>query len=620
MTSWGFFSPAGQQPVRSPRSYRRPGGVLAALMAADRDKDYLLVKKAFAASPIRVDLHRVFDGAEAMDYLLGKGKFEVSESFPRPDLILLNLIMPRKGGLETLRLIKGTADLHTIPVVLLVSSELQLHEASGLRLGADSFIVKPQSFDELVKILGDLHQHYFAIVRLPEPGKIPKLRLARKQKVSPPRCGSCEPEPMDGECLRHNGSFDGRPEELKRARRAWRLNESRLDSLLALGRMSGTSAGKAVDFVLEEQVRLTGSEAGWLGFVSEDQTRITFHQRVGGRREQKGAGDQGVHFPVQSGGILADALKERKTLVVNDRSAVESEKLAFPGDGFVCRRLLVTPVFEADRVRAVAVVANKRENYDSSDVKYHTLLLENLRKIIEREEVRKRLSHMESLAAMGSSVSCLAHDMKTPLTAIGGFAGLVHKRMEGANPDRSKLKIVIHETRRLEAMLENILDFSRPIHFEKSFMEMDEVVRGSIHLLDMEAKKRDLSLRIVIDPSLPRALIDPFRIERALLNLAINAMHSSPRGETVIIHVHARRAELLLDVIDHGAGIDPEKRKDIFTPFFTTKKNGTGLGLPIVKKIVEAHNGWISIRDNPDGGLTFRVGLPDCLEQSEAEV
>jgi CheY-like chemotaxis protein len=144
---------------------------LVVLMVDDDEDDYTLVKTAFEACSIKVDLRWVEDGQEAMDYLLHAGEYEALDTSPRPDLILLDLIMPRKDGFETLKDIKGHAYLRKIPVVLLTSSAKREHKSSGLELGADSFIVKPGSLDEMIGIMGSLRQYYFSIVSLPD--KIP---------------------------------------------------------------------------------------------------------------------------------------------------------------------------------------------------------------------------------------------------------------------------------------------------------------------------------------------------------------------------------------------------------------------------------------------------------------
>ena len=141
---------------------------LIVLMVDDDEDDYTLVRTAFEASPMKVDLRWVEDGQEAMDYLLRAGKYTAHDTSPLPDLILLDLVLPRKDGFETLKDIKGHPYLRKIPVVLLTSSTKEEHKSSGLQLGADSFIVKPCSLDEMIRVMGSLREYYFSIVCLPE--------------------------------------------------------------------------------------------------------------------------------------------------------------------------------------------------------------------------------------------------------------------------------------------------------------------------------------------------------------------------------------------------------------------------------------------------------------------
>ncbi len=175
MISLLSFSSA-RQPVEAPETHKGSGHSRVVLLADDKAQDYLLMKETFEASPVSVDLRWVCDGEEALDYLFQRGDYRYPGSAPRPDLILLDLIMPGKSGLEILSHIKGTGRLRNIPIVLLASCRKQIHEASGLRLGADSFIVKPRDFDELANIFADLHEHYFAIFCLPDAPEIGGLR------------------------------------------------------------------------------------------------------------------------------------------------------------------------------------------------------------------------------------------------------------------------------------------------------------------------------------------------------------------------------------------------------------------------------------------------------------
>lgn len=240
----------------------------------------------------------------------------------------------------------------------------------------------------------------------------------------------------------------------------------------------------------------------------------------------------------------------------------------------------------------------------------------------DRERKRhEQLIMAESLASMGSAVSAAAHDMKTPLIAIGGFTNLVISRLKKVENDldkapriladvQEKLAIVVKETARLENMVKEMLDFSRPLQLQKSKENIARIIEESVAIVEPSATALKVKIVNQATGELPLAAIDPDRFKQVLVNLLINAIQASPQGEQVTLTGFAQGAHLIIDVSDCGCGIPVEQRPEIFNPFFSTKKDGTGLGLPIVKKVVEAHDGQLQILDNQPTGLTFRITIP----------
>ena len=226
----------------------------------------------------------------------------------------------------------------------------------------------------------------------------------------------------------------------------------------------------------------------------------------------------------------------------------------------------------------------------------------------KREQLKAKQA--ENLAAIGRALSAVAHDMKTPLIAIGGFANLIKKHLLPDNPDCSKLDIIISETARLEGMVKDMLDFSRPLDLNRIEVDIRSMIEECLAIVEENAKTQKVSLKAISADDLPPMPVDPMRIRQALINLLTNAVQSCSEGDNVTISSFRKGKDLFIEVIDCGCGIPPEMREAIFSPFFTTRKNGTGLGLPIVKKIVEAHGGSLEIIDNPSKGLTFRMIIP----------
>jgi two-component system sensor histidine kinase HydH len=234
----------------------------------------------------------------------------------------------------------------------------------------------------------------------------------------------------------------------------------------------------------------------------------------------------------------------------------------------------------------------------------------------DREQVhQRRLRETERLTAMGKAVSALAHDMRTPLIAIAGLSRLVRKQLGEYDLSGEKLKLIMEEAQRLDNMVKEILDFSRPLELHASEQNVEDMLGQCLEITREVAERNQVNVRMKSSLDSLRVSLDAARMKEALINLLTNAIDASPEGETVTLSSYRKGAELFIDVSDRGCGIAFDKRGKIFSPFFTTKNEGTGLGLPITKKIVEAHQGRLEVFDNADRGVTFRVMIPIPAKQ-----
>ena len=237
--------------------------------------------------------------------------------------------------------------------------------------------------------------------------------------------------------------------------------------------------------------------------------------------------------------------------------------------------------------------------------------------LVERERKRhKALLEASSLAAVGRAISEVAHDMKTPLMAIGGFATQVSRKLDQDDPSQKKLKLVIQEAGQLENMVREMLDFGRPIEMQFKETDLNGLVRETIEVLRPVAENTGVVLKADLDLSLPLFMADAQRVKQVLFNLTTNALEASPKGASVLIRTTEDSHWVKLHVIDSGPGIAEENGESIFKPFFTKKKRGTGLGLPIVKKIVEAHSGQIFFHPNQEKGVIFTAKFPISTKKS----
>lgn len=231
--------------------------------------------------------------------------------------------------------------------------------------------------------------------------------------------------------------------------------------------------------------------------------------------------------------------------------------------------------------------------------------------LVDKERKKHRaLIQAENLAAVGKAVSEIAHDIKTPLIAIGGFANQITKRLNTQDPNYKKLDIVIQETTRLESLVKNMLDFGKPITIQTTETSLNELVVQTIEVARPISVNKGVEVLTYLEPSLPTLHVDREKVRRVILNLIHNALNVSPEETSVHVKTRAIETGIELQVVDCGCGIKKEDSRRIFEPFFSGNNGGSGLGLSIVKKIMEAHGGSVFFFSNPEKGVTFTARFP----------
>ena len=193
----------------------------------------------------------------------------------------------------------------------------------------------------------------------------------------------------------------------------------------------------------------------------------------------------------------------------------------------------------------------------------------------DRELVhQQRLREAESLAAMGRALSSVAHDMKTPLIAIGGFTLWVKRRIESHDPCHEKLDIVVKETTRLENMVKDMLDFAKPLELHLGDESIDRLIQESLAVVETVAKVRQVRIESHFLGRIAPVPLDGMRIKQVLINLVVNAVQASPEGETVMVACHQEQRRIVIDVRDLGCGIPKDQRDLIFCSVLHHQERG----------------------------------------------
>lgn len=227
---------------------------------------------------------------------------------------------------------------------------------------------------------------------------------------------------------------------------------------------------------------------------------------------------------------------------------------------------------------------------------------------VKRQIEQSRLS---GLAAMGQAVSSIAHDLKSPLMAIGGFASQVRRKLDDEDNSAKKLDIVIAQAGRMESMVKDMLAFARPLELNKQQTDLNFLI-NQVAEVAKAAADNTCCITVELEGNMPEVMLDKDRMQQALLNLLNNGIEASPPDGTLRVIARHGLGKLEIEVSDQGPGIAPEKQDQLFTPFVTTKKGGTGLGLSTAQKIVEAHGGTLSLKESSSQGTIFLIELPQA--------
>lgn len=236
------------------------------------------------------------------------------------------------------------------------------------------------------------------------------------------------------------------------------------------------------------------------------------------------------------------------------------------------------------------------------------------RDITERIKMEQRVRENEHMAYIGQITTSLSHEIRNPLSAVKLNLQILNKNARIQGNDQRRIRISTEEVIRLERILTQLLDFAKPIHLKRRLCRIEMIVSTFSELLDLKIKEKNLNFEITFEEQLPRLEVDEEKIGQAIINMLLNAIEASPTEGHIRICIRSSQYEgaafLAVSVEDEGAGFAEQHRHDIFKPFFTTKTKGTGLGLPNVKRIVEAHGGHMDARNLQPRGAAFCLWLP----------
>ncbi|GAB4558631.1 MAG: hypothetical protein Tsb0020_03820 [Haliangiales bacterium] len=225
------------------------------------------------------------------------------------------------------------------------------------------------------------------------------------------------------------------------------------------------------------------------------------------------------------------------------------------------------------------------------------------------QALQQRLSEREKLAVLGQLAATIAHEVRNPLAIIRSTLQNISEELADAQPDVAEQhSFLLEEIDRLSRVLTTILDYARPMQVKPEAVPASQLFERLELLASGLLAEKQLALETRCDDI--DVWVDPDLIAQAMLGLLANGVEATPRGHSLTLSAKRAEGGVALSVADRGPGVPADQRATIFEPFFTTKQRGSGLGLAVAKRIIEAHDGTIEVSDRSGGGALFAIHLP----------
>ncbi|MCF8035106.1 MAG: HAMP domain-containing histidine kinase [Desulfarculaceae bacterium] len=231
--------------------------------------------------------------------------------------------------------------------------------------------------------------------------------------------------------------------------------------------------------------------------------------------------------------------------------------------------------------------------------------------LVERHrgsEARQRAN--QRFTELGRATTSVSHELKNPLSIIGGYSEILASDPSLKPRQTQQLKIILGQVERMRGLLDEVREYALPLELKTRLLDLHEVALEVLELMGPASRRARVRLVDEPWPPAPRVVADPGRLQELLGNLVQNALQASRPGGQVWLITRAEGDWGMLEVVDQGEGLTREEASRIFQPFYTTKKEGTGLGLPICQRIAEAHHGRLELSGSPGKGATARLSLP----------
>ena len=406
--------------------------------------------------------------------------------------------------------------------------------------------------------------------------------------------------------------------EQKKAEEKIRFNEMRQAALLKLYEMQALPIKEVCDFVLETSLPLTESEIGFMGFLDEDESKMTIHSWSKSVMAQCKIHEKPIVFTIAEAGIWGEAVRQRKPIIINDYKASPLKK-GIPEGHVNILRFMAVPLFYKEKIVAVAAVGNKRREYGDLDIRQLQLLIEGMWQIIKRRKAEDEL--VEQAEMIKHFTNSVSHDLKNPAVAIHGLARTLKKKYQDFTQEKLENFIgqIEKSSEQIISLSEDINTYitSRDAPLNIKNLDLKNIWKTICEEFAPQLKKRKIDWNET-GTNLPEIRADQNGLLRVYRNLVDNALKYGGSGlSEIFLDYAATDTHHILSVQNDGAIIPPQELEEVFEVFKRkggeSAPAGTGLGLAIVREIAKHHKGSSWVESGVESGTIFFISIAQNL-------
>ena len=401
---------------------------------------------------------------------------------------------------------------------------------------------------------------------------------------------------------------------------------NQLQGKVGVGPMSGEEARQVWDQLAKDHANLEN-------FLEKYGTQLPQEQSRFGKLVQQ------VSFPLDDeNNILVKAVREKRPFKVENAAenplVPEPLKTTFQMESFVVVPLIAKgrvigviladnkfsefPI-EEDRVELLSLFANQAalaiENAEAYK-KLEDKVEELNRAFAQLQEAQNKLLHSEKLAVVGKMAAHVAHEIRNPLTAIGGFARHILQHPDNVESVKQGAEIISREVTRLEKILANVLNFTKISKPFRKLQDIHKIIDAVIQLHTPLLEEHKVEVQRNYAPDLPQVYVDEDQMKQVFTNIMTNSIYSMPEGGTIFVKTRQVDDGVEIEMRDTGTGMSEEVLENMFNPFYTNRQGGTGLGMAVTQKIIQEHDGRIDVDSEEGKGTVFRIYLPLKIKET----